>query len=61
MEKIVRIFMKRDDCTREEAERICHEVSEMISDALYCGDYELVEEIMVDELGLEMDYFFYFI
>lgn len=52
--EVVRILMKRDDLTREEAEERVAEVREMISEA---GPYE-VEDIIADELGLEMDYIF---
>ena len=57
MEKInevVRILMKRDDLTREEAEERVNEVREMLSEA----DPWDAEEILADELGLEMDYIF---
>ena len=51
---IVRILMKRDGLTREEAQERLDEVREMISDA----DPWEAEDILADELGLEMDYIF---
>lgn len=52
--EIVRILMKRDDLTREEAEERLDEVREMISEA----DPWEAEDILADELGLELDYIF---
>ena len=52
--EVVRILMKRDDLTREEAEERVNEVREMLSEA----DPWDAEEILADELGLEMDYIF---
>lgn len=58
MDKIIEILMNRDGCTRDEALKVFNEAKEAINDAMCCGDMELVEEIMQDELGLEMDYIF---
>lgn len=52
--EVVRILMKRDDLTREEAEERVDEVREILSDA----DPWEIEDILADELGLEMDYIF---
>ena len=52
--EVVRILMKRDGLTREEAEERLDEVREMISEA----DVWEAEDIIADELGLEMDYIF---
>ena len=52
--EIVRILMKRDGLSREEAIERVEEVREMISEA----DPWEAEDIMADELGLEMDYIF---
>ena len=57
MNKVVEILMHRDGMTREEAEEKVQEVREMIVDA---SAFE-VEDILIDELGLEMDYIFYLI
>lgn len=54
MNNIVRILMKRDGLTREEANERLEEVREMISEA----DPWEAENILADELGLEMDYIF---
>ena len=52
--RVVEILMRRDGMTREEAEERVQEVREMIVDA---SAFE-VEDILIDELGLEMDYIF---
>lgn len=54
MNNVVAILMKRDGMSRAEAVALVTEVREMIEDA--GGDYDEAEQIMIDELGLEMDY-----
>ena len=58
MKSIKQILMERDDMTEAEAENLIAEVKEEIQIASSCGDYELVEDIMYGDLGLEMDYIF---
>lgn len=53
MNRVVRILMERDDMTEKEATNILEEVRLMILD-----DLEMAEDIVLDELGLEMDYIF---
>lgn len=52
--EVIRILMKRDGLTREEAQERLDEVREMLSEA----DPWEAEDIIADELGLEMDYIF---
>ena len=61
MKNVKQILMDRDDMTAEEAEELIEEVREEIQIAASSGDYELVEDIMYGDLGLEMDYIFEFI
>lgn len=61
MKSVKQIFMDRDDMTVEEAEELIEEVREEIQIAASNGDYELVEDIMYGDLGLEMDYIFEFL
>ena len=56
MNNVVAILMKRDGMPRAEAVALVAEVRGMIEDA--GGDYDEAEQIMIDELGLEMDYIF---
>lgn len=56
MSKVVDILMKRDNITKEEAQNLVSRVSEEITNAIEASDYELVEDIMYSDLGLEMDY-----
>lgn len=61
MKSVKQILMDRDDMTAEEAEELIEEVREEIQIAASSGDYELVEDIMYGDLGLEMDYIFEFL
>lgn len=56
MNNVVAILMKRDGMSRAEAIAQVTEVRGMIEDVN--GDYDEAEQIMIDELGLEMDYIF---
>ena len=56
MNNIVMILMTRDGMTAEEATKRLRDVQQRAKEALY--DAEVVEELMADELGLEMDYIF---
>lgn len=56
MEKVVDILMRRDNLTKQEAQNLISQVKNDISDAICSGDYDLVEDIMYSDLGLEMDY-----
>ena len=55
---IKKILMNRDGMTSEEADELIEAVREDINFAAECGDYEMAEDIMLDDLGLEMDYIF---
>lgn len=61
LENIVDIIAERDDMTIDEAIEIVNETKEMIDEAIISGDYTEVEQIMLDQLGLEMDYIYAFI
>ena len=54
MEEIIKILMKRDENTREEALSIIEDVKEMMEECNY--DPEECENIFETELGLEPDY-----
>ena len=56
MNDIVKIIMKRDGMTEEEAREYVDEVMEEVNDAIASGDYELAEDIFEGDLGLEIDY-----
>ena len=61
MEEIVRILMRRDGISREEAEQAYLDCKAEIDDALIGTNVLEVEDILLNELGLEMDYIFCFI
>lgn len=48
---VIEILMRRDELTRQEAEESIAEVRELMIENPYDAD-----EILMDELGLEMDY-----
>ena len=54
MEEIIKILMKRDGNTREEALSIIEDVKDMMEEVSY--DPEECENIFETELGLEPDY-----
>lgn len=52
--RVVKILMERDGLTKQEAEERIVEVRSMVEEA----DPFEVDDIVMDELGLEMDYIF---
>jgi hypothetical protein len=58
MRSIKEILIDRDGMTVEEADELIEAVREDINFAASNGDYELAEDIMLGDLGLEMDYIF---
>lgn len=52
------ILMQRDGMSRREAEKSVTLCTAEIEDAISCGDFDLVEDIVAGDLGLEMDYIF---
>ena len=59
MNKVVEILMKRDGLSRREAQEQFNEVQEMIQECNF--DPIETEDILIEELGLEMDYIFEFL
>ena len=57
--KVVEILMKRDGLSRTEAQEQFNEVREMIQECNF--DPFETEDILIEELGLEMDYIFEFL
>ena len=57
--EIVEILMKRDGLSRREAQERFNEVQEMIQGCNF--DPIETEDILIEELGLEMDYIFEFL
>lgn len=56
MERVVRLIMKRDGLSYEDAKtEVSNTVDEMY-EALESGDSDQAEEILMDNLGLEPDY-----
>lgn len=52
MNPIVKVLMKRDNTTRQEAEELVKEAKQRVSEG------ESPEEILLDDFGLEPDYVF---
>ena len=50
---VIEILMRRDELTRQEAEEVIEEVRELMIE-----NPDDAAEILMDELGLEMDYLF---
>ena len=58
MNKVVKILMERDGLTKEEAEELLESVKEECYRAIDEEKDYLVEDIILDDLGLEMDYIY---
>lgn len=58
MNRVIKILMERDDMTESEARELLAEVRSELEIAAAEEDYELAEDIMYGDLGLEMDYLF---
>ena len=59
MKDIVATLMERDDLTREEAKEQVEAVKELLEEAIDNGETDTdLEDILMDELGLEPDYLF---
>lgn len=56
MSRIVDVLMNRDGLTKQEAVKRVQEVREMVYDAVESGMFDEAEDIVMSELGLEMDY-----
>ena len=56
MNRVIEILMKRDGLSKEDAYDLVNEVRAEMQDAIACGDYDLAEEIIESDLGLEPDY-----
>ena len=61
MEKIIKILMDRDDMTYEEAKEAYEDTKSELIDAIEGNSCLSPEEVLLGELGLEMDYIFDFI
>ena len=61
MREIVEILEKRDGLSRQEAIAEYRRVKEIILDTLAKGSIMEVEEILLQEIGLELDYIYNFI
>ena len=59
MNEVVEILMKRDGLSRREAQEQFNKVREMIQECNF--DPVETEDILIEELGLEMDYIFEFL
>lgn len=57
--EVVEILMRRDGLSRREAQERFNEVREMIQECNF--DPFETEDILIGELGLEMDYIFEFL
>ena len=61
MEEIIKILMKRDGVSYEEAEQMYLDCKSELMDAIEGTSCLDPEEVLMGELGLEMDYIFNFI
>lgn len=55
------LLMRRDNITYEEARDIIRDTEDSIREALDIGDFYAIDDIILDDLGLEPDYVTVFI
>ena len=55
---LVELLMRRDNLTREEAIEMLFTCKEDLERAVSDGSYNEVDDIIMDDLGLEPDYLF---
>lgn len=58
MEKIIKVLMKRDGLTEEEAREQVEDTKQEMCEAIESGCFEDAEDILASNLMLEMDYIF---
>ena len=61
MQEIINILMERDGMTYEEAKETYYEVQSELMDAIAGTSCLDPEDVLLGELGLELDYIFNFI
>ena len=61
MNKIIKILMERDGLTYEEAKEAYEDTKAELMDAIEGNSVLTPEEVLLEELGLEIDYIFCFI
>ena len=58
-DRIIAILMERDELTEEEAREQVEDAAQSINDIMENGgSYEEAEDVLLEDLGLEMDYIF---
>lgn len=58
MNRVVEILMKRDNISKSEAEALVERTREEIEEYCAQGLYDVAEEAIYENLGLESDYVF---
>jgi hypothetical protein len=58
MNRIIKILMKRDGVTEDEARESCDYAAAEAREHLETGDLAAIEDILSDHFGLEPDYIF---
>lgn len=56
-ERVVKILMKRDGISRSEAEEIDASIMRQVKEGVENGDIFIMDDLLMDEAGLEPDYF----
>ena len=56
MDEVIRILIKRDEYTYEEAKRLLIDTMYDVTQLIQSGDFDEAEQVFMDELGLETDY-----
>ena len=56
MNTIVKILIERDGISKKEAEELLYNARQEAKEYMAQGDTDAVEEILLNDLGLEIDY-----
>lgn len=56
MNEIIKVIMERDDMSEEEARELVNNIRAEAEPFIIEGDFQAVEDLLLDDLGLELDY-----
>lgn len=56
MDSITEVLMRRDGLSEEDAKREVEDFKADIEDSIMSGDLEDIEDVLMNDLGLEPDY-----
>lgn len=58
MTELKKVLMKRDGMSSDEADLAINNAKTLLTEYMMANDFVAIDSIMMDEFGLEQDYFF---